>query len=263
MDPRPARVVPSALGFAVTLPLSIHGLVQFRSYNYSSERVPPGLSNARYGGSSGNAAGYTWHTLVAGLDAQRLLVGDLTASVGQNTFYDNLIIQKVCVNPLDDGRDHVQGYRFQGMSRAIGGNALAHYYTSSGPQPLYLSGRIADASEGVVSVDTQLSRIAETNIVANKDVPYPYVQSVRGLFYGPARMNTIVVHNSKAPLDNLLQIVKEPYANGYFFGEFRSVPVDIDGDGIVEINGLPMFTDLQGQVVDRMPPHPPGYFARY
>jgi hypothetical protein len=262
LDPRPARAVDTPLGFAVTLPLSIHGLVQFRSYNYDPQYRPSDLTGVGYGGGRGNAGGYTWHTMVAGITAQRLLVGDLTASVGHNTFYDNLIIQKICVNPLDDGRDHVQGYRFQGMSRTIGGNAMAHYYTSSGPQPLYLSGRIADASEGVVAVDTQLSRVAETNIVTHQDVPFPYVQSVRGLFYGPARMNTVVAMDPKTPLNNLLQIVKEPYANGYFFGEFRSVPVDVDGDGAVEVNGLPMFTDLQGQVIDRMPLHPSHYFDR-
>jgi hypothetical protein len=257
VDPRPVRAIKSDLGYAVTLPLSIHGMVQFRSHNYSAKPGPGGLMGALNYGATGGKAGagsYTWYSLVAGLDAQRRLVGDLTASVGKDTFYDNLIIQKVCTNPLDDGRDHVQGYLFQGMSRSIGGNAMAHYYMSRTPQPLYLSGRIADSSEGVIEVGTQLARVAETNIVTNDNVPYPYVQSVRGLFYGPARMNTIVTMDANAPLDNLLQIVKEPYANGWFFGEFRSVPVDVDGDGIVEINGLPMYTDLQGSVVDRTPP---------
>lgn len=257
VDPRPIRSIKSDLDFAVTLPLSIHGIVEFRSYNYSAKRGPGGLAGATTYGATGGQSGagtYTWHSLVAGLEAQRRLVGDLTASVGKDTFYDDLIIQKTCSDPLGDDCDHVQGYLFQGMSRSIGGNAMAHYYMSRGPQPLYLSGRIGDESEGVLDVETQLTRVAETNIVTNDNVPYPFVQSVRGLFYGPARMNAIVLSDPGAPLDNLLQIVKEPYANGWFFGEFRAVPVDVDGDGIVEINGLPMHSDLQGRVINRTPP---------
>ena len=255
VDPRPVRVVKSEPGFAVTLPLSIHGIVEFRSFNYGKKPAPEGLGGAMMYGAAGDGGGsFTWHSLVAGVIAQRQLVGDLTASVGKETFYDNLVIQKLCTDPLGNGFDHVQGYLFQGMSRSIGGNAMAHYYMSRGPQPLYLSGRIADRSEGVVEVETQLARTAETFIVTNDDVPYPYVQSVRGLFYGPSRMNTIVVDRPGAPLDNLLQIVKEPFANGWFYGEFRSVPVDVDGDGYVEINGMPMYTDLLGNVLDRTPP---------
>lgn len=255
VDPRPVRVMESKPGFAVTLPLSIHGIVEFRSFNYGSKAAPEGLGGANmYGAAADGAGSFTWHSLVAGVIAQRQLVGDLTASVGRETFYDNLVIQKLCADPLGNGLDHVQGYLFQGMSRSIGGNAMAHYYMSRGPQPLYLSGRIADRSEGVVEVETQLSRTAETFVVTNDDVPYPYVQSVRGLFYGPSRMNTIVVDQPDAPFDNLLQIVKEPFANGWFYGEFRSVPVDVDGDGIVEINGMPMYTDLLGNVLDRTPP---------
>jgi hypothetical protein len=191
-------------------------------------------------------------------------VGDLTAAVGVGSFYDNLIIQKVCTDALGNGLDHVQGYLFQGMSRSLGGNAMAHYYTSRGPQPLYLSGRIGDASGGVIDVETQLTRHAETHIVTNQNVPYPFVQSVRGLFHGPARMNTAVLRDSNMPLDNLLQIVKEPYANGWFFGEFRSVLVDVDGDGQIEVNGMEMYTDLNGNVLDRTPqgPQPSLAFAR-
>lgn len=291
VDPRPIRAVQSELGFAVTLPLTIHGVVQFREFNYRDARdrgsksvqqpyqsggAEKSASSSRYAeypsaypapsyGRSGGAApsyamadpqAYEWHSLVAGPIAQRQLVGDLTAAVGLGSFYDNLIIQKVVSNPLRNGQDHVQGYLFQGMSRSLGGNAMAHYYTSSGPQPFYLSGRIGDASEGVIEVDTQLTRHAETNIATNPNVPYPYVQSVRGLFYGPARMNTAGLRDENAPLDNRLQIVKEPYANGWFFGEFRSVPVDVDGDGQVEINGMEMYTDLKGNVINRTPSGP-------
>jgi hypothetical protein len=294
VDPRPVRALESRSGFAVTLPLTIHGMVQFREFKpgfkSSSEymgisgqdqRAAPYDSSYSVGGqttrsdsgaypsdSYSNTASappsygaadpraYDWHSMVAGPIAQRRLVGGLTAAVGLGSFYDNLIIQKVCTNPLDNGFDHVQGYLFRGMSRSIGGNAMAHYYTSRGTQPLYLSGRIGDASEGVIEVETQLSRHAETNIVTNRNVPYPFVQSVRGLFYGPARMNTVVLRDENAPIDNLLQIVKEPYSNGWFFGEFRSVLVDADGDGQVEVNGMEMYTDLQGNVLNRTPPGP-------
>jgi hypothetical protein len=287
VDPRPVRALDSKLGFSVTLPLTIHGVVQFREYNrerqtsktfrptrapdqkpaagvgagasaYPSYSYPSPANEAGAPPSYGTAdpSAYEWHSFAAGPIAQRRLVGDLTAAVGQGSFYDNLIIQKVCTDPVGNGLDHVQGYLFRGMSRSIGGNAVAHYYTSRGHQPLYLSGRIGDASEGVVEVDTQLSRHAETHIVTNPNVPYPYVQSVRGLFFGPARMNTVVLRDENVPLDNLLQIVKEPYANGWFFGEFRSVPVDVDGDGQVELNGIEMYTDLSGSVIDRTPQGP-------
>lgn len=289
VDPRPARAIESKLGYAVTLPLTIHGMVQFRDYNYeeqpgepetrrvfsssdsskvknpSATGYPGGVSYSSYPGSqtgtppsygSADPRSFRWHSFAAGPIGQRRLVGDLTAAVGRGSFYDNLVIQKVCTDPLGDGFDHVQGYLFRGTSRSLGGNAMAHYYTSRGLQPLYLSGRIGDASEGVIEVETQLVRHAETHIVVNNNIGYPYVQSVRGLFFGPARMNPVVARDENAPIDNLLQIVKEPYSNGWFFGEFRSVPVDVDGDGQVEINGMEMYTDLSGKVLDRTPSGP-------
>ena len=288
VDPRPIRAVESPLGYAVTLPLTIHGLVVFRTPNTEARalrrtasagsryrapvvRTPrdpyarpvQGYAQDPYGGGSAGTSStalppedYNWHSLVAGPITQRRLVGDLTAGVAPNTFYDNLVIQKVCTEPLGDGLDHVQGYLFRGTSRNVGGNVMAHYYTSRGPQPLYLSGYIGDGSEGVVDVDTQLVRHAETHIVSGERLGYPYVQSVRGLFFGPARMNTAIATDPDAPLDNMLQIVREPYSNGWFFGEFRSVPVDVDGDGQVEINGMEMYTDTEGRVMDRTPSGP-------
>lgn len=284
VDPRPARIVESRFGYAMTLPLTIHGVVEFRDFKYGStqtgasysvsdaskiinssaeaRRAIGGVNRASEGRSDPRS--FEWHSLVAGPIAQRKLVGDLVAATGLGTFYDHLTIQKVCTDPLRNGLDHVQGYIFEGMSRSIGANAMAHYYTSRGPQPYYLSGRIGDASEGVVFIETQLSRHAETHIVTKDSIPYPYVQSVRGLFFGPARMNTAILRDANVPLDNLLQIVKEPYANGWFYGEFRSAVVDMDGDGTIEINGMEMFTDQEGNVVERTPegPQPSRAFAR-
>jgi hypothetical protein len=69
-------------------------------------------------------------------------------------------------------------------------------------------------------------------------------------------MNPAILNNPDMPMDNLLQIVKEPYANGWFFGEFRSAVVDVDGDGQIEVNGMEMYTDLEGNVVNRTPEGP-------
>jgi hypothetical protein len=287
VDPRPIRAIDNPLGYGVTLPLTIHGLVVFRTLKEEAlinakdyrgytlawtgqdeeadaqsvdgrvRRVERGEAGYRDPTRPSAAivppGAYDWHVLPVGPVAQGRLVGDLTAAVSPDSYYDNLIIQKVCANHFDPGFDHVQGYLFKGMSRSLGSNAMAHYYSSRGPQPFYLSGIIGEASGGVIDVETQLTRHAETNIAFNERVPYPYVQSVRGLFYGPAHMNTMIARNPRLPLDSLLQIVRDPYANGWFFGEFRSVPVDVDGDGEVEINGMEMYTTPDGLVVDRRP----------
>lgn len=297
VDPRPVRAVDSPYGYSVTLPLTIHGIVQFRTFDGRVRQQEYRIGPSPYGGGTASTAqtapassvrsgsygpppsdrdravvsaqvpdpgSYEWHSLVAGPITQARMVGNLTAAVGAGSFYDNLTIQKVCTDAMANGLDHVQGYLFRGMSRSLGGNAMAHYYSSSGLQPYYLSGRIADASEGVIDVETQLTRHAETNIVTKAGAPYPYVQSVRGLFHGPARMNPALAADPQTPPDNYLQIVRDPYANGWFFGEFRSVPVDVDGDDQVELNGMEMYTDLSGTVHDRTPrgPQPSLRFAR-
>ena len=296
VDPRPVRAIDSSLGYAVTLPLTIHGMVQFRvpdrrgiarssvnndvgrtnydawsarstredSYPSAWAPAQPAGQELPYGGShSPSPNAYSWRSLVAGPINQARMVGNLTAGVGRGSFYDNLTIQKVCTDPMMDGFDHVQGYLFRGMSRSLGRNVMAHYYTSNGLQPYYLSGHISDTSEGVIDVETQLTRHAETNIVAKQGAPYPFVQSVRGLFFGPARLNPAAA-DPDGSIDNMLQIIRDPYANGWFFGEFRSVPVDVDGDGQVELNGIEMYTTLTGQVVDRSPmgPQRSNEFAR-
>jgi hypothetical protein len=244
----------------MTLPLMIHGMVQFRAFDYESEKSSASASAATWGNAVPKrldfygSENYTWHSFVAGPQAQRLLVGYLTAAVGSETFYDTLTIQKRCVG---DGPDHIQGYLFSGMSRSLS-PTMAHYYHSNTPQPYYLSGRIGDESEGVVNnVQTNLSRTAETNLMTKENIPYPYVQSVRGLFYGPSMMNTIIKYKKDVALNRLLQIVAPPHSNGWFFGEFRSVPVDVDGDGTVELNGIEMFVDQTGAVTDRNPPTTP------
>lgn len=233
-DTRPVRTNDTAQ-FDITMPLAVEGMVEFR-----------------------DAAGQ-WHSMAVSDDARSALVGNMTACVNAATFATQMVIQKRIVNLMNLGFDFVESYPFRGLSRQTGPNSYSHYYESDWRHKYYPSGRSGDESQGTIDVLTHLVRIAETDLRIHERSQFPFPQSTRGVFWGPIAMNTGILHEEAFKLDGALQIVSQTdaqsakFVNGWFYGSFRGILLDVDGDGVVELNGVEVFVNKEGHVLEQCP----------
>jgi hypothetical protein len=221
--------------FDMTMPLSVEGVVQFMDETGE------------------------WHLMTVSRSEREDIVGGMTAAVRAETFMTELVIQKRIENLFGSGTDYVDGYLFSGISRRSGINSVSHYYESTWMHSFYPAGRTGDDSQGVLEVGTRLYRIAETDLVTRDDLPFAYPQSVRGIFHGPVYMNPAVISDPDQPIQGMMQIVSSQsqggriLANGWFYGSFRGVPEDVDGDGAVELDGIEMLVSPGGEVLEQRP----------
>jgi len=234
-DDRKVRVLDDH-PYDFTMPLEVEGVVEFRDEKGD------------------------WHSYVTGPVSNERLIGNLTPAVDANTFHNTIVLQKRIKNLHGSGKDHVEGYHLKGISRQLSDQVFRHQYEAISHHDVYRSGVVGDTSQGVVSNATAtLERIADTTVTTTAGASFPHPNSVRGTFKGFVYMNPRVLDEPASNIDGLLQIVSpvDPQAgelvNGVFQGTFRGVPEDVDGDGVVELNGVPMLVAKDGTVTDRAP----------
>jgi hypothetical protein len=222
--------------FDFTMPLEVEGIVEFRD--------PAGK----------------WHTYATGPVANERLIGKLTPGVNTSTFDSTIVLQKRIRNINGSGRDHVEGYLLKGLARLVSENVMRHQYEAISTHDVYPSGGVGDESQGKMGgVTASLERIAETYLSTAPKINFPYQNSVRGTFKGFVFVNPSIVDNPDQSIDGRLQIISpvDPKAghlvNGIFHGSFRGAMEDIDGDGVVELNGIEMLVEKDGSVTNRNP----------
>ena len=222
--------------FDLTMPLEVEGVVEFKD-------------------KSG-----TWHTYATGPLSNERLIGKLTPGVNADNFDTTVVLQKRIRNLNGSGRDYVEGYSLKGLSRMVSDNVIRHQYEASSQHDIFPSGIVGDESMGKIELATAtLQRYADTNLSFSPQSPFPYPHSVRGTFRGFVYMNPSVIDSPDKNIDGRLQILSpvDPKAghlvNGVFYGTFRGVLEDVDGDGIVELNGVEMLVDRHGNVPNRTP----------
>lgn len=232
VDTRPIRLLPEA-PFDFTMPLEVEGVVEFRD--------PEG----------------NWHSFVTGPVSNERLIGDLTPAVNADSFQSTLVLQKRIRNIHDSGADHIEGYLLKGLARRLEPNVFRHQYEGLSRHTVYRSGIVGDESKGVIEGATaSISRMADTHLTSREGVAFPYPHSVRGTFRGFVYINPELAVNPERSLDGNLQIISPmdekagSLVNGVFSGSFRGIPQDLDGDGVVELNGIEMAVTKTG-VVDK------------
>jgi hypothetical protein len=237
----PARRI-EGMPFDVSIPISVEGKIRFRD------------------------GGGAWHLVSIGGEDGKALIGDLVIYLRAETIFSSLMVQRTIpwmswMDPRDwskPGQDIVDGYRFNGLSRSLSDAAMVHHYDLVSPSRFHLSGRVADPSQGFVENETgSLSCTAETNISTDGSGPYP--TSVRGAFFGLVFAQEDAMLDEKATKDGAVQFVSTTnpavvdHMNGIFFGSFRGIPIDVDDDGTVEINGIPPNVDAKGNPKENIP----------
>lgn len=229
-DLRPLRIL-EGRQFDVTVPLQVEGLVEFRTDDGQ------------------------WQTVVAGPIMNERMIGDLTPGIRAETFQTELVLQKRIRNIHGSARDHFEGYLLRGLSRQIAPNVMRHQYEGRSLHTVYPSGVVEDASMGQIDgVTATLERVADTTFSQRPGVPRPIPEAVRGSFKGYVFASPRLLSEPGRPVDGLLQIISPMDANGgglvngIFHGTFRGVLEDVDGDGVVEANGVEMFVGTDGRL---------------
>lgn len=222
--------------FDLTLPLEVEGVVEFKD---RSEK---------------------WHTYATGPISNERLIGKLTPGVNADTFNTTVVLQKRIRNLNGTGRDYVEGYNLKGLSRMVSDNVIRHQYEASSKHDVFPSGIVGDESMGKIELATAtLERCADTTLSFSPNASFPYPHAVRGTFKGFVYVNPSIIDSPDRNIDGRLQILSpvDSYAghlvNGIFYGTFRGVLEDVDGDGIVELNGVEMLVDKDGNVANRTP----------
>lgn len=222
--------------FDFTMPLEIQGFVEYRDR-------------------AGN-----WRTVATGPVSNERMVGKLTPGVNAPTYQSEIVLQKRIENIRGTRTDYVEGYRLVGLSRQLTPHIVRHQYEGISRHPVFVSGRVGDESQGTIDHATaSLMRSADTLMGVSTDIATPFPVSVRGSFRGFTYVDPDLAENLDEPLDGRLQIISptDPEAgrlvNGTFYGTFRGVLEDVDGDGKVEVNGIEMLVDPAGNVTDRKP----------
>jgi hypothetical protein len=233
VDDRPVRVV-SSVPFDFNMPLAVEGTVEFRD--------PSGR----------------WHTLVTGPIANERMIGELTPAIQAESFDSTLVLQKRIRDLNGSGEDHVDGYLLKGVSRQLESNVFRHQYEGLSRHTVYPSGVIGDESGGrIESATASIARVADTHITSREGIGFPDPHSVRGTFKGFVYANPKLAEDPEAPIDGNVQIISPMdekaghLVNGIFYGSFRGIPFDVDGDGVVELNGVEMYVSETGEVAPR------------
>jgi len=96
------------------------------------------------------------------------------------------------------------------------------------------------------------------------DVATPFPVSVRGSFRDFVYVDPYISQETALPLDGHLQIASPSdlavrdlgwgnscrLVNGVFYGTFRGVVEDLDGDGKAEVNGVEMLVNGDGDAIE-------------
>lgn len=186
------------------------------------------------------------------------ILGRVLASTNIDTVRSELTVEKELAGLHADGTNHYEIYPFRGLSTEYeGGRYLEHNYLSETLRPFYESG-IVDSGPATM-VPVSLSRIALTQLAGRGDVTIhgdgaradrmraaerPFIESVRGRFFGWASINLAAVFEAGAvraghvQLSNPTDPIAGPVTNARLYGTFRGKSGDYTGAGHLTLNAL-------------------------
>ncbi|WP_175412693.1 HEAT repeat domain-containing protein [Streptomyces sp. TRM64462] len=185
------------------------------------------------------------------------ILGRVLASTNVETIRTDLTVEKALEGLNADGSCHYEIFPFRGLSVEYDGKNLEHNYLSETLRPFYPSGFVGKGE--MVEVPVSLGRIALTSLAGKGEVAIhgdgpraqrlraadmPFVQSVRGRYYGWAAVNLDrtfdrgTVGAGDVQLSNPTDPIAGPMTNAKLYGTFRGKSGDYAGAGRYTLNSI-------------------------
>ncbi|ANW22592.1 hypothetical protein [Streptomyces clavuligerus] len=176
------------------------------------------------------------------------ILGRVLASTNVRTIRTDLTVEKELKGLNADGSCHYEIFPFRGLSVEYDAKNLEHNYLSETLRPFYPSGFVGKGE--MVEVPVSLGRIALTSLASKGEVTIhgsgpradrlreadmPFVQSVRGRYYGWAAVNLDrtfdrgIVGAGDVQLSNPTDPIAGPMTNAKLYGTFRGKSGDYHG----------------------------------
>ncbi|MEV0774253.1 HEAT repeat domain-containing protein [Streptomyces sp. NPDC050433] len=185
------------------------------------------------------------------------ILGRVLASTNVETIRTDLTIEKELKGLHADGSPHYEIFPFRGLSVEYEARNLEHNYLSETLRPFYPSGFVGRGE--MVEVPVSLGRVALTSLAGKdevtihgdgaraqrlRDADMPFVQSVRGRYYGWAAVNLDntfdngTVGAGDVQLSNPTDPIAGPMTNAKLYGTFRGKSGDHTGAGRYTLNSI-------------------------
>ncbi|MCG8368966.1 MAG: hypothetical protein MJA32_00475 [Proteobacteria bacterium] len=200
----------------------------------------------------------TWHTVISP-EWFSVVFGDAKALIRSETYMTNLVLEKTVPGLHADGSPHYEHFGFSGRSDKLSSNVYRHNYWAKLYRPYYTSGkveRVSDSKPVMRSIAQTFCRTAVTSAPERyRTAKGPVPESVRGMFFGYGHIEPSILATSRLNIragEFQLTPQRNPatgkLANTYFFGTFFGKTTDLDGDGRLDINTMPVHCDVDGRL---------------
>ena len=217
-----------------------------------------------------------WGHLLISPQMLKRVFGQALACNNMSTRDDEVVVAKTLTGLNTDGSDHHESFLFRGFTERTEPLQGNFYFETQTPRPIFRSGKANDPSQGVVErVVVPFARqgqwfLNESCRVKGR-MPIEYV---RGLFQGWSFVNLERIENSGGefffPGNSILSTLHHPevgpLTNSFVNGRFKGKVVDWDGDGVLDLNYLPAYATVKGEVdsdLDGLPDEPDRYVRDY
>lgn len=199
-----------------------------------------------------------WGHLLVSPQMLKRVFGQALACNNMSTRDDEVVVAKTLAGLNADGSNHYESFLFRGFTELANPHQGNFYFETQTNRPIFLSGKANDASQGVVeNVVVPFARQGQWFLNDNIQVHgRKAIEYVRGLFQGWSYVNLERIENSggefffpgNSILSTLHHPVVGPLTNTFVNGRFKGKVVDWNGDGIVDLNHLPAYATVTGEV---------------
>lgn len=205
-----------------------------------------------------SATNNMWGQIILSPQMLARIYGQAYACPITETRERQMVIAKSLKGLHEDGTDHYETFLFQGFTERVDPLSGNFYFEAHTQRPFYLSGKADDPSEGVIeNVTIPFAREGQWFVNENLPLKGDYaIEYVRGLFQGWAYVNLERIQRQggeflfpgNSILSTLHHPVVGPKTNTFIVGSFKGKLVDWTGDGILDLNYVPVHATAQGEV---------------
>ena len=196
------------------------------------------------------------------------IMGRVMACTCEETFENDLVIEKRIKEYHPDKTDHFEIFKFRGLSQELSPGVFHHTYESQAQHTFYPSGKVEQGPEDPFSdVVTNLARSARTVAFHSDELGRKVVESVRGRYMGYAYVNLertlrngLSIGPGEVQLSSPTHAKAGPMTNTFLFGTFKGKLSSLTGDEFLDVNTEPCHGTLDGELdidLDGLPDRDP------